>query len=121
MNKYEAQQAYWSRFGIPAYNELTVPETERDHYPYITYEKVNGSLGGQITASASIFYRSMSWRDIDKKITEMEPLVNHQIKIDGGYMKVRKPEANFAQQMSDADQAVRRYKLTVEVEFISRT
>lgn len=120
MNKYEAQQAYWSRFGIPAYNELTVPETERDRYPYITYQKVNGSLDGQVTASANIYYRSTSWREIDEKITEMEPLINHQIEIEGGYLKVRKPEANFAQQMSDPDPAVRRYTLTVEVEFLTR-
>lgn len=121
MNKYEAQQKYWSKFGIPAYNELTVPEEERDHYPYITYQKVNGSLGGQITQSANLYYRSTSWREIDRKITEMEPRVNDEIKIDGGYMKVRKPDANFAQQMSDTDPAVRRYTLTVEVEFLTRT
>lgn len=120
MNKYEAQQDYWSSFGIPAYNELTVPEEERDHYPYITYQKVNGSLDGPVTASANIYYRSTSWKAIDEKITEMEPLINRQIKIDGGFMKVRKPSANFAQEMSDPDPAVRRYKLAVEVEFLTR-
>lgn len=120
MNKYEAQQKYWSGFGIPAYNELTVPEQMRDKYPYLTYQKVNGSLDGPLTASASLYYRSTSWKEIDDKITEMEPSINDEIKIEGGYMKVRKPAANFAQQMSDPDPLVRRYLITVEVEFLTR-
>ena len=118
-NKYEAQQAYWSKFGIPAYNELTVPEELRGRYPYLTYQAVDGSLDGQLTASAALYYRSMSWEGITNKVTEMKPLINDLVPVQGGYMKVRKPAANFAQQGNDPDPAVRKMVLTVEVEFLT--
>ena len=86
-NKYEAQQAYWSKFGIPAYNELTVPEELRGRYPYLTYQAVNGSLDGQVTASAALYYRSMSWEGITNKVTEMEPLINDMVPVKGGYIE----------------------------------
>lgn len=119
-NIYEAQQAYWSKFGIPAYNELTVPEELRGRYPYLTYQAVEGSLDGQLTASAALYYRSMSWEGITNKVTEMKPLINDMVPVQGGYMKVRKPAAHFAQQGTDPDPAVRKMVLTVEVEFLTK-
>ena len=121
MNKYEAQHSYWSKFGLTAYNELTIPESQRGNYPYLTYQTVNGSLDGRMTASASVYYRSTSWKEITDKITEMTPKINDEVKVDGGRMLVRKPAQNFAQQMSDPDPAVRRMVLTVEVEFLTGT
>ena len=128
MNKYQAQHNYWSGFGIPAYNELTVPENIPDgkggmvplEPPYLTYQAVEGSLDGPVTASAALYYRSTSWSAITNKVTEMAPQINKQIKIDGGYLKIRKPAANFAQQASDPDPAIRRINLMVEVEFLTR-
>lgn len=118
MDKWQAQDTYWNSFGLPAYNELTVREDAV--MPYITYQAVTGSLTGVMTVSGNLYYRGNSWAPIMQKATAMEPLIDREIKIDGGYVKFRKPVANFAQPMSDAnDKQVRRILLTVEVEFLS--
>lgn len=118
MNKWEVQQAYWSSFGLVAYNEETVPENAV--LPYITYQPASGSLNGQVTVSGSLWYRGTSWAPIMQKTTEMEPMIDRQLKVDGGYVKFRKPVSNFAQPMSDPnDDRIRRMVLSVEVEFLT--
>ena len=120
MNKWDAQQAYWSSFGLPAFNELTVRDDAQ--MPYITYQFVNGEIDGVVNASASLYYRGTSWGPICSKVMEMEPIVDRQVPIDGGVMKVRKPERNFAQPMNEpSDNKVRRMVLTVEIEFLMRS
>ena len=127
MNKYEAQHAYWNSFGLMAFNEQTVPDLVPDGKggmielttPYMTYEPVDGSLDGVMTASASLWYRGNSWADICKKTGDIEAVCNRQVKIDGGYMKVRKPQENFAQPLGDPnDDQIRRMVLHVQIEFI---
>ena len=120
LNKFTAQKVYWSSFGFPAYQELTVPEDKRDQYPYITYQTASGSLGGVVNVSASIYYKGTSWAKAMEDVLEMERTIDRQIFIDGGIMKVRKPVSNFAQPMNEAgDKNVRRILLTVEIEFLS--
>lgn len=118
MDKFQAQQSYWSSFGYKAYNELTVPEDAK--LPYLTYQLVDGSLDGALTASGSLFMRGTSWSPICKAVDDMEKLVDRQIPIKGGAMKVRKPIANFAQPLNDpSDTMIRRMVLSVEIEFIT--
>lgn len=118
MDKWQAQQSYWSSFDLDAYDENTVPDDAV--MPYITYEAVSGSLDGVIPVSASLWYRSNSWSAISQKQTEMSKTINRQVKIDGGYMKVRKSDTNEAQRMDEpSDKQVRRILLNVEIEFIS--
>lgn len=117
MDKWQAQQEYWESFGLDAYDVNTVPDDAQ--MPYITYEAVIGSLDGVIPATASVWYRSHSWASISQKQTEMSKTMDRQIKIDGGYMKVRKSD-NEAQRMSDPESAlIRRIVLNVEIEFLS--
>lgn len=118
MDKWQAQQFYWESFGLPAYDANTVPDDAV--MPYITYEAASGSLDGIIPITASLWYRSNRWDQISKKQSEMSKTMNRQIKIDGGYMKVRKPETNEAQRMDEPnDRLVRRMLLNVEIEFLS--
>ena len=128
MDKWQAQQAFWESFGLRAYDENTVPDTyidehgneQKNEMPYITYQAVIGSLDGVMVVSASLWYRGNSWAAISQKATEMETSVNQQIKIDGGYLKIRKPISNFAQRMDEPnDRLVRRMRLQVEMEFLT--
>lgn len=126
MNKYEAQNNYWNSFGLMAFNEETVPDLVPKNgelvpleMPYITYEPVDGSLDGVMQQSASLWYRGNSWVEIINKTGEIEAACNRQVKINGGYMKVRKPQENFAQPMGDPnDKQIRRMVIHVLVEFI---
>lgn len=118
MDKWQAQQAYWSSFGLTAYDETTVPTDAVE--PYITYEAVSGSLDGQMSVSASLWYRGNRWDQISQKAEQIQRQGNKEIKIDGGYMKVRVPASNFAQRMDEPnDKTVRRMLLSVEIEFIT--
>lgn len=118
MDKWQAQQSYWESFGLDAYDVNTVPDDAV--MPYITYTAVSGSLNGVIPTTASLWYRSNRWDQISKKQSEMSNVMNRQIKIDGGYMKVRKSETNEAQRMDEPDdRLVRRILLNVEIEFLS--
>lgn len=122
MNKWQAQDDFWNSFGIPAYDESTVIYGLQ--MPYLTYEAVSSSLGNVNTVTASLWYRSKSWKDIDAKadeiarsIFEMPPAV----KLDDGWYKIRIPEnLAFAQRLSeDADEDVRRIVINVEIEFLT--
>ena len=122
LDKWSAQKVYWSSFGLPAYQENTVPDEKRDKYPYLTFQMVNGQLGGTLTASANLYYKSTSWSAIIQEVNQMEKVVDRQIFVEGGIMKVRKPLANFAQPASEqADKSIRRMLLTVEIEFLTVT
>lgn len=117
LDKFSAQKVYWSSFGMPAYQELTVPEDVQ--FPYIAYQTANGSLDGVINVSASVYYKGTSWAQIMKDVLQMEKAIDRQVFIEGGCMKVRKPITNFAQPMGDEDEKIRRMLLTVEIEFLS--
>lgn len=118
MDKFQAQQSFWSSFGLTAYDENTVPDDAE--YPYLTYQAVVGSLEGEMTVSANLWYRSHSWEEISKKALQIEKSINQVKRIDGGYIKVRKPDSNFAQRLrEESDELVRRILLTVNIEFLS--
>lgn len=118
MDKFQVQQAFWSSFGLVAYDENTVPDDAE--YPYMTYQSAIGSLEGEMTISANLWYRSSSWQDISQKALQIEKTINQEKRFNGGYMKVRKPDSNFAQRLrEESDEKVRRILLTVNVEFLS--
>lgn len=118
LDKWTAQKVYWSSFGMPAYQELTVPDDAK--MPYITYQTANGQLGGVVNVSASVYYKGTSWAAIMQEVSQMEKVIDRSVLIEGGIMKVRKPLSNFAQPMSEAgDTKIRRILLTVEIEFLS--
>lgn len=130
MNKFEVQQVYWESFGLLAFNEQTVPDNVPDAItgdmiplrpPYITYEPVSGSLDGQMTATARVWFRGTSWAPIMGMVTQMEKTFDRTIPFDGGVMKVRKPLSNFAQPMSDPnDEQLRTIVLNAEIEFLAK-
>lgn len=129
MDKWQAIDTYWNGFGLPAFNELTVPENIPDgkggtvslkDIPFITYQAAIGSLNGPMVLSGSLYWRSNSWAWGMQKATAMQKVMDREIKVDGGYVKFRVPVANSAQPATDAfDPQVRRMIFSVEVEFLT--
>ncbi len=123
MDKWQAQQTYWEGFGLPAYDELTVPDNAS--MPYITYEAVSGNIGATTTVSASLWYRSNSWAEISQRADAIAKAIYEDprsaIPIDGGYMKVRLPDGTMHSDRMDEpnDKDVRRIRFTVEIEFLT--
>lgn len=120
MNKAQAIQSFWESFGIPAYDETTVPETAK--MPYITYNVSTDSLGNVINMSASLWYYSRSWKDISLKADEIaEAIVNMNppsIKLDKGRLYIAKGTP-FAQRMQDENDSVRRIYLNIQAEYLT--
>ena len=124
MNKPAALYEFWSQFGIPAFDEQTVPTGDvSPALPYITYESATDSFGGQLALTASVWDRSSSWQTVEAKAEEISRAINEHgywIKqYPDGYLLIyaRRP---FAQRMSDPDDSmVRRIVISITAEFLS--
>lgn len=124
MDKAQAIHHFWSSFGIPAYDENTIPTgADRPTPPYITYNVVEGAVESVLLLTGSVWYRSTSWVDISKKVDEIAEKLGqngfHIEEVDGGYMWMVQGSP-FAQRMSDPeDDMLRRYYLNVTAEFLT--
>lgn len=118
MDKTQAYYHLWSNFGIPAYDENSVPDDAV--MPYITYQVIIDDLDAPVYPNASVWYRSTSWEAIDLKMIEISGKLGQMkpIKLDDGYMYVTK-NTPFAQRMTDEDRTVKRYVLNLGVEFLT--
>lgn len=117
MNKLQTLQVFWSGFGIPAYDENSVPDEAQ--LPYITYDVSVDDFGNSVAQTASLWYKSTSWRDITEKEMEIAEFVGRggrMIAYDNGAMWIRKANP-WAQRMSDSD-TVKRMILNLEIEYL---
>lgn len=121
-DKAQALYQFWSSFGLPAYDESSVPTGDNaPEFPYITYSVVTDNLGNEVGLTGSLWYRSSSWAaishksdEIAKKLHDMPPVI-----IDGGYMWLKRGSP-FAQRMSDPnDDMMRRIYINVTAEFLT--
>ena len=120
MTKAAAIYQFWSSFGITAYEENTVP-TDAD-FPYITYQLVTDSFDREVVASASLWYRSQSWKEINAKTEEISAYIGmggEKIPCDGGKIWIKRGQP-FAQNMGDeSDDLIRRKYINVSLEFFT--
>lgn len=119
MDKAQALHSFWSSYGIPAYDENTVPDDAT--LPRITYKVVEGALDEREQINASVWYRDTSWAAIEAKTKEVAEAIGRGgkiIKIDGGYAWITRGTP-FAQRMGDDDDTIRRMYLTTYVEFLT--
>jgi hypothetical protein len=118
-DKWVALQRFWSSFGLPAYDENTVPSTAT--YPRLTYEAETSSFDEESILKASIWYNSTSWSEISQKANEISDFIGMGgtlIAYTDGSMWVKRGTP-FAQRMSDPEPHLRRIVLSVEIEFFS--
>lgn len=122
MDKWQAQDTFWNSFGLPAYDENTMLD-EEPAYPYLTYEAQDGAIDQTLSLSASLWYRSTSWREISLKADEIHAAVKHGviIRVNGGFLWIKSPEgAPFAQRMtSGGDEDVKRMYITLSAEALT--
>lgn len=121
MDKAQALQTFWESFGIPAYEQTTVPESAK--MPYITYSVSTDSLDNVVNMSASVWYHSTSWKDISEKTEQIARYIvgmnPPSIKFDGGRLYIAKGNP-FAQRMADPnDDMIRRMYLNIQAEYLS--
>lgn len=119
MNKVQAYHAFWSGFGLTAYDENSVPDNAK--LPYITYGVSEDDFDHLVLLSASIWYKSNSWVEITAKEQQIADFITKggkMVAYDGGAMWIQKGSP-WAQRMSDASNYdVRRMLLNITVEFM---
>ena len=120
MDKAQAIDNFWNNFGLPAYDENTVPQNAP--MPRITYSVATGSLEDIISMTASIWYRSSSWKDISIKAKEIEMHLGIHggvvLDLDDGKLWLVKG-VPFAQRMTDPDDSIRRIYLNIQAEYLT--
>lgn len=121
----QTMNSFWNSFGVPAYNEGSVPDEQRSVYPRITYDVVIPSDAIYESAmSASIWDRDASWAtavSIMKQISDVIGKGGIVLPFDDGGMWIKKADP-FSQTMGeDSDDAIRRIYLNISVELISNS
>lgn len=118
MDKAQAIQKFWEGFGLPAYDENTVPADAET--PYITYGVQTAGLDETVYPSASLWYKSKRWDKISQKAEEIYTAIKRMptMKIDGGRMYIT-TGTPFAQRMSDENDNIRRILLQINIEFFT--
>ena len=119
MTKAAAIFQFWGRF-LSAYEENSVPTEAK--FPYITYQLVTDSFGNEIQLTASLWYRSDSWKDINAKAEEISKSIGMggiMLDCDGGKIWVKRGTP-FAQNMGDeSDNLIKRKYLNITAEFLT--
>jgi len=119
MNKAQALQQFWSSFGLPAYDQYTVPQSAQT--PYITYSVSETDFDYTSALTASLWYRSSSWEEITLKSYEISKNISRGgkvIPIDDGKVWIYRGSP-FSQRMSDVDDTVRRIIINITVEYFT--
>lgn len=105
MDRWQALYAFWSGFGLPAYEENSVPTgDDRPGYPYITYEASVTPWDGDVLLSASVWTRSTSWLQADTIADQIEATIRdgYVQEYDGGMIYIV-PNDPFSKHMGDPD------------------
>ena len=120
MTKAAAIYQFWNSFDLAAYEENTVPTDAT--FPYITYQLVTDSFYREIPLTASLWYRSESWKKKKKKTEEISHKISRGGKIiscDGGSIWLKRGQP-FAQNMGDeSDDLIKRKYLNLILEYLT--
>jgi hypothetical protein len=124
MNKSQALHQFWSGFGIPAWDENTVPEDDAIRgEKYIAYSVSTGSLDDVINLTAKIWdTNTTSWSFVESKAAEIAEhiarMVPPTIPIDNGRLYITEGRP-FSQRIPNPDDLVRGVYINIQAEFLT--
>ena len=125
MDKAQAIQSFWSSFGLMAFDENSAYDETIDLPDnYITYEVQTTNILNSVDLSASLWFKTTSWKAITEKADEIAEYIGYGgrvLEIDGGYIWI-KMGTPFAQRMAvEQDDNMRRIYLSISVDFFTAT
>ena len=123
MTKEAALYNFWASFGLPAYDESSVPTGDNaPPFPYITYQVSTSYFENPVILSASVWYRSTSWVDANAKAQEIGSKISRGgilLRCEGGAVWISRGSP-FAQSMGDSsDPEIKRKYLNITAKFIT--
>ena len=132
MNKEQAYSAFWSGFGVLAFEENSIPDDKtiddlikagvaKAKYPYISYQVIVDDLGHPVFPTASIYDRSTSWKRADELANVISERIQkmNTIRLDNGRMFITKGSPFAQHQLESADLNIRRVILNLGIEFFT--
>ena len=117
----DAEQAihnFWSSFGIPAYDENSVPDDA--NLPYITYSISFDGFDYAVNMTASVWYRSNLWSEVTDKAKQICNKITDggiMLKTDNGRVWLRKSTPVYYR-VGEEDKAIKRIRFNVAAEYI---
>lgn len=131
MNKQQAYKAFWSEFGVLAFEENSVPTqdvieslAQNLNLPsdrYIAYQVLTDDLDHPVFPNASIYHRSTSWETLDTLSNLISARIQNMntIKLDNGRMFITKGTPFSQHQEESGDSNIRRIILNLGIEFFT--
>lgn len=118
MNKFSAIHSFFSGFGLTAYEENSVYATAPP-LPYLTYEIKTDVFGNSVNFTCSLWYKTPSWVEINRKTEEISRKIGTGgviLDCDGGHIWLKRATP-FA--MSMGDDLIKRKILNFTAEFFT--
>lgn len=118
MTAEQAIHAFWSSFGLAAYDENSVPDEAM--LPYLTYSLSYDSFGNQVSMVTNLWYRSTSWVSITAKAKEIFDYISDggvNLQTDTGIIHIMRGQP-FYNRMGDVENNIKRILLNVSAEYI---
>lgn len=118
MTAEQAIHAFWSSFGLTAYDENSVPDDAQ--LPYITYSLSVDTFNNTILNTINIWYRSTSWINVTNKAKEIINTITDggiSIPTDKGIIRMNLGNPIY-NRMGDEDKNIKRIRINIETEYI---
>ena len=126
MDNWQAQQAFWSSFGWPAYDDQTTfTEGDQPAYPHITYESADGDFGAEMQLSIHLWDRFGSWAGLKQKAAAIKAALKDggkKLDTDSGQIWLKIPDGvDFSRPFptGSSDELVKRIMINVSAEFLT--
>lgn len=118
-NKYEALHNFYSSFGIPAYEENSVPDNAK--LPYITYEVITSEFDAEkVAISCQIWSKSNSLKELNTYTEALSEALRLGAKLqcEDGYIMLYRGEP-FAQTRPTGERSVKAKYINISADFIT--
>lgn len=124
MTKAAALYQFFSGFGLPAYEENSVYDTDsKPPFPYLTYELNTDAFSVNATAfSCSLWYRSTSWVQCNAKTEEISKAIGYggiRLHCDDGYIWLMRGEKFATSMGDDSDDMIKRKYINLSAYFFT--
>lgn len=126
MTKAAAWHAFWSQFGVPAFEENSVPDGPNDPgFPRLTYEFGTDGFGDySLSLTASLWYRSSSWVDINAKAEDISAVIGRggvMVPCNGGGFWITRGSPWMLSTGDENDDLIKRKIININVLWITAT